>query len=131
MAHGGGGESSAVCGANGMFKKSHGVIIPLVQLVGLEKILLEKTVQKHSKEKKKHKCLEKTNICKMEAIIITDHCDAGKSEIISLSPFLQKGHVGGFVLFSHVKRGRELKPRERFAQLDGNFCVRWSASLGW
>lgn len=55
MAHGGGGESSAVCSAHGMFKKSHGVIIPLVQLVQLEKILLEKTVQKHSKEKKKTK----------------------------------------------------------------------------
>lgn len=117
MAHGGGGESSAVCGAHGIFKKSHGVIIPLVQLVRLEKIPLEKTVQKHSKEKKKHKCLEKTNICKMEAIIITDHCDAGKSECSPCTSsylhllFLQKGHVGGFVLFSHVKRGRELKPR--------------------
>lgn len=46
----------------------------------LEKILLEKTVQRHSKEKKRHKCLEKTRICKVEAIIITGHGDAGKSE---------------------------------------------------
>lgn len=88
MAHGGGGESSALCRANGMFKKSH---VTLMVLSYHQRNWWSATRYcqrrscwrrqcKDTQKRKSHKCLEKTSICKVEAITITDHCDAGKSE---------------------------------------------------